>query len=72
MDALRVLEELGEPGRLPVEAIRAAEADRGTMVPIFLRSIDSFLSLEGPLACGCPARYSTRSSVILSRRRRTA
>jgi hypothetical protein len=50
MDALRVLEELGEPGRLPVEAIRAAEADRGTMVPIFLRSIDAFLSLEGPLA----------------------
>jgi hypothetical protein len=50
MDAQQVFEELSEPGRLPVEAIRAAQADRATMVPMFLRSIDEFLSLEGPLA----------------------
>jgi hypothetical protein len=49
MDPIQVIEELGVPGRLPVEAIRAAQADRDTMVPIFLRTIDDFLSLEGPV-----------------------
>jgi hypothetical protein len=34
---------------LPVEAIRAAQADRDTMVPIFLRTIDDFLELQGPV-----------------------
>jgi hypothetical protein len=47
MDPMQVIEQLGVPGRLPVEAIRAAQADRETMVPIFLRTIDDFLSLEG-------------------------
>ncbi|HMJ30429.1 MAG TPA: DUF1186 domain-containing protein [Xanthobacteraceae bacterium] len=46
---MQVIEELGVPGRLPVEAIRAAQADRETMVPIFLRTIDDFLELEGPV-----------------------
>jgi hypothetical protein len=50
MDARQVFNELSEARGLPVEAIRAAQADRGTMVPMFLRSIDGFLSLEGPLA----------------------
>jgi hypothetical protein len=49
MDPTQVIEELGVPGRFPVEAIRAAQADRETMVPIFLRTIDDFLSLEGPV-----------------------
>jgi hypothetical protein len=48
MDPLRVIEELGVPGRLPVEAIRAAQADRATMIPVFLRSLDDFLELKGP------------------------
>jgi Protein of unknown function (DUF1186)/SEC-C motif len=48
MDPMKVIEELGVPGRLPVEAIRAAQADRDAMVPVFLRTIDDFLSLEGP------------------------
>ena len=48
MDPAQVIEELGVPGRLPVEAIRAAQADRATMVPVFLRTLDDFLSLEGP------------------------
>jgi len=49
MDAMQVIEELGVPGRLPVEAIRAAQADRETIVPIFLRMIDDFLELQGPV-----------------------
>jgi hypothetical protein len=49
MDPMQVIEELGVPGRLPVEAIRAAQADRETMVPIFLRTIDDFLELRGPI-----------------------
>ena len=47
MDPVQVLEELGVPERFPVEAIRAAQADREAMVPVFLRTIDDFLSLEG-------------------------
>jgi hypothetical protein len=49
MDEAQVVEELSTWQRLPVEAIRAAQADRATMVPIFLRRIDEFLSLEGEL-----------------------
>jgi hypothetical protein len=47
MDPMQVIEELGVRARLPVEAIRAAQADRKTMVPIFLRTIDDFLELRG-------------------------
>lgn len=49
MDTAQVIEQLGVPGRLPVEAIRAAQADRATMAPIFLRAIDDFLELRGPV-----------------------
>jgi Protein of unknown function (DUF1186)/SEC-C motif len=49
MDPMQVIEELGVPGRFPVEAIRAAQADREAMVPIFLRTIDDFLELRGPV-----------------------
>jgi hypothetical protein len=49
MDPVQVIEELSVPGKLPVEAIRAAQADRETMVPVFLRAIDDFLELRGPV-----------------------
>jgi hypothetical protein len=49
MDPMQVIEELGVPGRLPIEAIRAAQADREAMVPIFLRTIDDFLELKAPV-----------------------
>ena len=47
MDALQLVEALSEWEELPVDAIRAAQANRETMVPVFLRSIEEFLSLEG-------------------------
>jgi hypothetical protein len=51
MDTKQVIEELSEWGRLPVEAIRAAQADRSTIAPVLLRCIDEFVSLEGePIA----------------------
>jgi hypothetical protein len=49
MDPLAVIEELGVPGHLPVEAIRAAQANREAMVPAFLRTIDDFLELKAPV-----------------------
>src|ERR1700722_16475963 len=49
MDALQVVEALSEWDGLPVDAIRAAQANRETMAPVFLRSIEDFLSLEGEL-----------------------
>jgi Protein of unknown function (DUF1186)/SEC-C motif len=49
MDPMKVIEELGIPGRLPVEAIRAAQADRDGMIPVFLRTIDDFLELREPV-----------------------
>ena len=49
MDPMKVVEELGIPGRLPVEAIRAAQADRDRMIPVFLRTLDDFLELRGPV-----------------------
>jgi Protein of unknown function (DUF1186)/SEC-C motif len=47
MNALQVVEALGDWEGLPVDAIRAAQANRETMAPVFLRSIEEFLSLEG-------------------------
>ena len=49
MDPMQVIEEFGVEGRLPVEAIRAAQADREKMVPVFLRTIDDLLELRGPV-----------------------
>lgn len=46
MDAFQVVEALSEWEGLPVDAIRAAQANRETMAPVFLRSIEEFLSLE--------------------------
>lgn len=49
MDPAEVIEQLSVPRRLPVEAIRAAQANRETMVPAFLGTIDDFLELRGPV-----------------------
>jgi len=49
MDTGQIIEQLSVPGRLPVEAIRAAQANRETMVPAFLRTIDDLLELRGPV-----------------------
>src|SRR5258708_28503755 len=47
MVALKVLAGWNEPETLPVEAIRAAQADRDSMVPIFLRCIEECLAPDG-------------------------
>src|ERR1051326_19113 len=39
-----VLQGLSAEGRLPVQAIRAAEADRAAMIPAFLETIETFIS----------------------------
>jgi hypothetical protein len=44
MDVERILEELTNYEGLPVEAIRAADADRAAVVPIFLQVIENYLS----------------------------
>ncbi len=48
MDPMQVIEKLSAADGLPVEAIRAAQANRETMVPAFLRTLDDFLELKGP------------------------
>jgi Protein of unknown function (DUF1186)/SEC-C motif len=44
MNVQEILERLTNYDRLPVEAIRAAEADRAAMVPAFLDAIEAFIS----------------------------
>jgi uncharacterized protein DUF1186/SEC-C motif-containing protein len=44
MDVHEILEQLARSDGLPVDAIRAAEADRAAMVPAFLDAVDAFLS----------------------------
>jgi hypothetical protein len=39
-----LLDELAKPEGLPVEAIRAADADRAAVVPVFLQVIENYLS----------------------------
>lgn len=51
MDALQILQQLSEPDRLPIEAIRAARNDRDSMVPVFLRCMEEFSLPNGtPIA----------------------
>jgi hypothetical protein len=47
MDAAQILDRLAFQERLPVEAIRAAQADRTSAVPIFVRAIEPYLSPGG-------------------------
>jgi hypothetical protein len=49
MDAAQILDRLAFQERLPVEAIRAAEADRTSAVPIFVDAIEQCLSPGGNL-----------------------
>ena len=44
MDVLQIIDRLSEPDTLPVEAIRAAQADRASVVPIFdrLSTLETF------------------------------
>jgi hypothetical protein len=51
VDALQILQQLSEPDRLPIEAIRAARNDRDSIVPVFLRCMEEFSSPNGaPIA----------------------
>jgi uncharacterized protein len=45
MDAAQLVTQLEFQNRLPIEAIRAANADRAHSVPIFLQAIEKFVSL---------------------------
>jgi hypothetical protein len=44
MDVQEILERLTNYDGLPVEAIRAAEADRAAVVPAFLQAVETFIS----------------------------
>lgn len=46
MDAAHILDELTHYRRLPVDAINAARADRETVVPIFLETIEDYLGRD--------------------------
>ncbi len=47
MDTLRILDDLNVVQRLPVEAIRAAQAERAATVPSFLQCIDELVASGG-------------------------
>ncbi|MGA2127501.1 MAG: DUF1186 domain-containing protein, partial [Xanthobacteraceae bacterium] len=42
MDAAEILQQLNLRGEMPVEALRAAEAGRAEVLPLFLRTVDQF------------------------------
>ena len=42
MDAAEILEQLNLRGEMPVEALRAADAGRAELLPLFLRTIEQF------------------------------
>jgi hypothetical protein len=44
MDATQILHDLAETGRLPVEAIEAARANRAAAVPAFVRAVEQFVA----------------------------
>lgn len=46
-DEAQILDDLNFNERLPVEAIRAADADRVSVVPVFLKAIEQCLKGEG-------------------------
>jgi hypothetical protein len=47
MDASQILRELNKKDGFPLEAIRAAQANRDAMVPVFLQCIDECLTAGG-------------------------
>jgi hypothetical protein len=44
MDVQQILEHLTDDDGLPVEAIRAAEADRAAAVPVFLQAVEDYVA----------------------------
>jgi uncharacterized protein len=46
MDAQAILHELTHAAGLPREALKAASAQRGEMLPVFLKEIEQYLALE--------------------------
>src|SRR5260370_3720542 len=50
MDAAQLLAQLAVPKQLPIEAIRAASADRTRAAPIFVHAIEQFVSRDGDCA----------------------
>jgi len=56
MDTAQILDRLADHERLPVEAIRAAQADRASAVPIFVGAVDQYLSTGGD-ACAQDALF---------------
>jgi hypothetical protein len=46
MEVNQIIEALSDGEELPVNAIRAAQANRETMAPVFVRRIDDFLASE--------------------------
>jgi hypothetical protein len=46
MDAAAIIQELTQAEGLPREALKAASAQRGEMVPVFLKEIEDHLALE--------------------------
>jgi hypothetical protein len=44
VEALQIVEALNERGRLPIEAIRAAQTDRDSIATVFLSDIQQFVS----------------------------
>src|SRR6266446_198141 len=53
MDAQAILHELAHAAGFPREALKAASAQRGEMVPLFLEEIENYLALE-PVARAKP------------------
>jgi len=47
MDAAQILDQLSVQRQLPVEALRAATADRKTVAPIFVQTTEQYLSVGG-------------------------
>jgi hypothetical protein len=45
MDAAQILDRLAVIDTLPVEAIRAADADRASMAPVFVQAIEQYLAV---------------------------
>jgi hypothetical protein len=46
MDATAIIRELTQIEGLPREALKAASAQRGEMVPVFIKEIEDHLALE--------------------------
>jgi hypothetical protein len=62
MDAARILDDLCDRKRLPVEAIRAADVNRAAVAPVFLRAIEEYLAAPG---FGNPAAASRSYGLFL-------